>query len=162
MRNFCTSDHHFGQESFHRYSDKYQDTMRPSAANAEEWAMDYIVRHNSIVPEWDSTVYFIGDIARNITWAEKVLPKLNGQHKYLVMGNHDSKYPTFRLQNLFDKLLGVIYLNNKKYILTHVPVHPTELRGMINVHGHTHKNVIPDSRYINVCVDNLESPLELI
>ena len=160
---FVSSDHHFGEESFHKYNERYKSVMRPEFADAQEFVDYYVNIHNLIVPEFDSQVYFLGDIAHNITWAEQVIPQLNGQHKFLVMGNHDSKYPTFRLQSLFDKLFGVVYLMNKKYVLTHIPAHPSELKGMINVHGHTHRTVIPNERYMNACVDHLPiyAPTEL-
>ena len=163
MRIFVTSDHHFGQENFHYYSQHYDDTMRPEFKNATDWANNYIEVHNNIVPENESIVYFLGDIAKNITWAERIFTQLNGEQKVLVMGNHDNKYPTFRLQNLFDKIMGCAVLRNSKskYILTHVPVHPAELRDCVNIHGHTHKNTIQDSRYVNACVDYLKEPMEL-
>lgn len=172
MRYFVCSDHHFGQESFHKASKKFGTTMRPGYTNATDWAEAYVAIHNEVVPEHDSTVYFLGDIAKNITWAEKYFTQLNGTHKILIGGNHDSHYPTFRLQNLFDKIVGAVYVLDRKYLLTHIPVHPQELRGAINAHGHTHHNnvmiKIPhlseelDDRYINVCVDKIKKPLEIV
>lgn len=41
----------------------------------------------------------------------------------------------------------------KRCWLTHAPIHPDELRGKYNIHGHTHSHVIPDDRYYNVCCD---------
>jgi calcineurin-like phosphoesterase family protein len=32
-------------------------------------------------------------------------------------------------------------------------MHPQELRGKINVHGHMHRDAIQDPRYVNVNVD---------
>lgn len=172
MRHFITSDHHFGQQNFHKYNSKHDDVMRPNFSNWEEWTADYIDKHNSMIPEYESTVYFLGDIAKNITFAEQVFPQLNGSTKILVMGNHDYKYPTFRLQNLFDKLVGVCYVFGKCFLLTHIPVHPYELGGMINLHGHLHKDYVrlihdgkqADDRYVNCCADfhlNNNSPLEI-
>ena len=146
--------------------------MRPAFKTWEAWADNYVENHNAAIPEHDSTVYFLGDIAKNITCAEQVLPRLNGSTKILVMGNHDCKYPTFRLQNLFDKLVGVCYILGKRFILSHIPVHPQELDGRINLHGHLHKDYVrlynegemADERYVNCCVDfhlNNNSPLEL-
>lgn len=161
-RTFVFSDPHFGQDSLYKYSHKHGHVLRPEFASAEEADKAMVHNFNNVVPEFDSTVYFLGDISKNITTAEKYISQLNGTRKILVMGNHDAKYVTARLAKLFDKLLGVTYVCDKKYVLTHVPVHPCELRGMINCHGHVHRNTINDSRYINASVEvNNYYPIEI-
>ena len=43
--------------------------------------------------------------------------------------------------------------------MSHAPIHPNELRGRFNLHGHVHQNSITlpdgslDDRYINCCVE---------
>lgn len=69
----------------------------------------------------------------------------------LVRGNHDQ----FAMTNysMFEEVLGLV--KYKGFWLSHAPIHPAELRGIKNIHGHVHSQSIPDERYINVCVEAL-------
>ena len=56
----------------------------------------------------------------------------------------------------------------KEFWLSHAPIHPCELRGKRNIHGHVHQNHVMDehhkrdNRYINVCVENTDgAPVSL-
>ena len=178
-RTFVFGDPHFGQESLYIFKEKYGNILRPEFGCAEECDNQIIENCNKIIPEYNSQLYILGDLARNTTSLEKYIPQLNGQNKYLIMGNHDCKYPTYKLQNLFDKILGVTYFQkgNKKYIFTHVPIHIAELRNCINVHGHVHRNTLQqniedysgvllakfnDDRYVNACLEpNNYFPIEI-
>ncbi len=72
--------------------------------------------------------------------------------KILIRGNHD-KGPASELLTVFEDVKALVPY--KKFWLSHAPIHPQELRGKINVHGHVHYKTVPDYRYINVCCDNL-------
>ena len=107
------------------------------------------------------TCYFLGDIAFNqmrlwdiASWA--------GQKKVLIVGNHDTeRIPMRDLCNAFDEVHSL--LKYKKFWLSHAPLHPDELRGKINVHGHTHHHVIDDPRYVNVCLEQINyRPINLL
>ena len=78
----------------------------------------------------------------------KILNSLNGTIR-LITGNHDdiNSYPSSILERGLVKKYG--------FWLSHAPIHPDELRGFKNIYGHTHKNIIPDNRYINVCCENV-------
>lgn len=58
----------------------------------------------------------------------------------------------------FNKVCG--FEKYKKSWLSHAPIHPAELRGKINIHGHVHdatitdENGLPDLRYFNVSLEN--------
>ena len=41
----------------------------------------------------------------------------------------------------------------KQHWLTHQPMHPVELWGRKNIHGHVHSKSLPDENYINVSVE---------
>jgi len=103
-------------------------------------------------------LYILGDVCFEIEKME-MLDKIPAR-KILVRGNHDclqldvyAKY--------FEDVLGMV--RYKGYWLTHSPIHPDELRGRKNIHGHVHQNTVKlkddevDSRYINVCVENCQS-----
>jgi calcineurin-like phosphoesterase family protein len=46
----------------------------------------------------------------------------------------------------------------KEFILTHCPIHPSQLeyRYKYNIHGHVHENSINDPRYINVSAEVID------
>lgn len=161
-RVFLTSDHHFGQESFYKPNPNYNDSiMRPEFSNVTEADAEIIRRHNEVVPRTGSIVYFLGDLAFNGSHLTKI-DSMNGEWKILVMGNHDFRLPPAKLLFHFDKIAGVIHLAGKNIILSHVPVHPHELRGSKNFHGHLHRHTLGDARYFNVCLEvNDYYPTEL-
>jgi calcineurin-like phosphoesterase family protein len=131
-----TSDHHFG----HKNILTYEPIARPFKT-IEEMHNVLIDRWNTVVGEND-TVYYCGDFAfgkHNINFARD----LRGQKK-LIMGNHDT-YHSREYLPYFYKLYGVVFW--ERCILSHVPVHPSQLgsRWMLNVHGHLHsKNIKTD------------------
>jgi calcineurin-like phosphoesterase family protein len=97
-----------------------------------------------------SVLYVLGDVAFTME-AMAEFEALPGR-KVLVRGNHDN----FQLEvykNVFEDILGLA--RYKEFWLSHAPVHPNELRGKINLHGHVHFKTIEDSRYINICPENL-------
>lgn len=79
------------------------------------------------------------------------ISRLNG-NKVLIHGNHDtlgaSKYLT-----VFSDVLGMS--RNKACWLTHAPIHPDELSGKLNLHGHVHSATINDRRYRNLSLENV-------
>jgi calcineurin-like phosphoesterase family protein len=110
---------------------------------------------NSVVTKRD-VVYVLGDVCFDVS-KMPLLDTMLGT-KYLIIGNHD----TFQLgvyQKYFKKIHG--FRTYKGYWISHAPIHPDELRGRRNIHGHVHNNPImlkgyePDLRYIPVCVEQL-------
>lgn len=99
------------------------------------------------------TLYLLGDIAFTREWLDKV-GSIKCRHKKLILGNHDTQNGiTIKdLANTYDSVNSL--LNHKGTWFSHAPIHPTELRGKFNVHGHTHNVSVPDRRYINACVEH--------
>ncbi len=114
----------------------------------------------------------LGDVCfRNVARFNAIMPRLMGR-KRLVLGNHDhydvteyKKY--FRIEPCWRQFKDF----PKKFICTHVPVHPRTLqegrfdgKQVYNVHGHIHVQVVirdgspcnamPDPRFINICVEH--------
>jgi calcineurin-like phosphoesterase family protein len=79
---------------------------------------------------------------------------INSLHgsKTLIRGNHDNLDTTAYLK-CFDQVEGMV--KYKFFWLTHSPMHPVELRGKVNIHGHVHFATINDIRYENVCCENI-------
>lgn len=120
----------------------------------DQWIID---QWNSVVSKKD-TVWVLGDVAFSAEALLKV-GKLLG-NKILVRGNHDRQCIDNYLK-YFSEVYGLISKNG--FWLSHAPVHPQELRGKRNIHGHVHLNSILvdkgindnlDDRYINVSVEN--------
>lgn len=113
-----------------------------------EWIVSQI---NSVCSKRD-ILYILGDVVFKRGGLE-YLKMLNPQI-HLILGNHDR----FQIDEYLDH--GVASIKPglwayKGFWLSHAPIHPDELRGRKNVHGHVHDGTIPDDRYINVCVEPL-------
>ncbi len=98
------------------------------------------------------TLWCLGDCL----FGKKYIPffKSLPGNKFLVLGNHDTREgPGAReLLNGFDEVYALV--KHKNVWLSHAPLHPDELRGKYNVHGHVHDASIPDPRYLNVSMDS--------
>ena len=104
-------------------------------------------------------VYVLGDAAFTMDAVEE-FADLPGT-KYLVRGNHD-QLNTQAYLKYFKEVYGI--LKYKEFWLSHAPIHPEELRGKTNLHGHVHFSSIRypfevgqpiDRRYLNCCPENL-------
>jgi len=119
-----------------------------------------VAEHDEILKvRWNVTVkpndivYVLGDVAMSVE-ALKDFKFWNGR-KILIRGNHDTQSEGL-YRDIFYKILGTAKLNRVWF--SHAPIHPDELRGYPNIHGHVHDNIIkhnhrPDKRYRAVCVE---------
>jgi len=116
-------------------------------------SMWLVEQWNSVVAKNDH-VWVLGDICFNKNHL-KYLDAMHGQ-KIMLWGNHDKLS-----LNQYQKHFHLVYGFRKKYgyWISHSPIHPCELRGKLNIHGHVHSNNVlgedglPDPRYVNVCVE---------
>jgi calcineurin-like phosphoesterase family protein len=154
MNKWIISDLHLGHKKILEFEGDRLGV--PGVSTAEEHDEQLEMRWNSIVNPKD-IVYVLGDVAFTAE-ALKGFKKWKGR-KILVRGNHDDKAEEL-YRDIFYKIYGVIKIN--KVWLTHAPIHPAELRGCPNVHGHVHSQIIrnhyhePDKRYRAVCVEQNE------
>lgn len=139
-------DLHLGHRSILGFAGNYRD-----GTTTEEHDAILVKKWNSVVGVQD-LVYVLGDVAFTEEALHINLPQMNGR-KILVRGNHDV-LPLKEYLRYFEDIQG--FVKYKKYWLSHAPIHPTELRGRRNIHGHIHMNTIPDEDYINVCVEMVE------
>lgn len=104
-------------------------------------------------------VYFLGDIILSQDRLT-VLDDIPGK-KILVAGNHCTEHVSMRqLVDVFDEVHAMV--KYKEFWLTHAPLHPDELRGKVNIHGHVHTNTLDDKRYVNVSCEAVNySPISL-
>lgn len=144
---YFISDLHIGHKNILGFS-----PMRGGANINEhdEWILDRIC---SVVNKRD-TLWILGDVCFDI---QKIgmLGRIPCR-KNLILGNHD-KFQMGVYQKHFSRIHG--FMTYRGCWLSHAPLHPVELRGRRNIHGHVHMNTIRDAyhqedpRYINVCVE---------
>jgi len=154
-RTYVISDLHLGHKNILKFAGKYRDW----ATSVDEHDYVLIERIRSVCRSKRDLLYILGDVAMDVNKLE--LLKDIPARKILVRGNHDT-FQDGVYRKYFDSIQGIVQkrYNSKGYWFSHAPVHPQELRGRRNVHGHVHANsilenrLVPDSNYINVCVEN--------
>lgn len=147
---FC-SDLHLGHK-------KIGEFRQPHVFSEEE-------NNTRILSDWKkhvnkrSIVFVLGDFCFDKELFDSL--DLPGQKKILIRGNHD-RFQTKQYLSFFDEIEGLVKYKNMW--LSHPPIHPDELRGKVNVHGHTHFHNIRtngilypknDPRYLNICPEQL-------
>ncbi|OWK35479.1 metallophosphoesterase [Fimbriiglobus ruber] len=148
---YFIADSHFGHCGIIQFSET--KPFRPFTT-IEEHDAELVRRWNSVVGPKDM-VWHLGDFCfgkRNL----EIAAQLNGNKK-LVMGNHDM-YATEDYLRYFTRLSGAV--EYKGMILTHVPVHESQLaRWYMNVHGHLHtKRVMRDRCHFGVLATTEPDP----
>ncbi len=140
MSVFFISDLHLGHDKVIEFGG------RSWASSAEEHSAILIDRINTTVSKRDK-LFILGDIAFTHDGIE-AFKKIQCKNKEAIWGNHD---PIAKLLPLVEKWHAFrVY---KEFWLSHCPIHPNELRGRKNIHGHVHNKTILDDRYISVCVE---------
>lgn len=147
---YVLGDLHFGHRRIAEFRPEFSSREHHEEHICDLW--------RDTVKERDQ-VWLLGDAAFTMEGLAK-LGTLPGE-KILVRGNHD-ELPTLAYMTVFAEVYGIVKYRRKKRQaawLSHAPVHPDELRGRINIHGHVHGNSIQrtypgigaDPAYVNVC-----------
>lgn len=150
MSTFFISDLHFGHLNM---------AIKRGFTTVEEHDNHIIKCWNRVVHKKD-TVYLLGDITMERDTYSFYLPQLKG-YKKVVSGNHDKPQHVSSLLRYVNSVCSSFYVKNKEFgnfILSHIPIHPTELsyRYGTNIHGHVHEKTLEDSRYINVSCEVID------
>jgi len=146
------SDLHLGHKRIMQFSPMHRKEV---GGSHDRWLIDCI---KSVVTKRDR-LYILGDVILSKSVSLDALKEIPGD-KILVRGNHDDRFNASDFLSVFVDVLGIT--KYKGFWISHAPVHPNELRGCKNIHGHVHTNSIRDhyhqldDRYINVCVEALE------
>ncbi len=121
---FVTSDWHFGHKNVTRFRTQFESMV----------AMEDVILERCLeaVTKRD-TLYCLGDMA----FDQRGLDKLRDIpcRMILIRGNHDTLSTSAYLE-VFDEIHGAFQYKN--YWMTHIPIHPSELRRKPNIHGHCH------------------------
>ncbi len=160
-------DAHLGHKNIHKY--------RTDFATAEEHHEIIYDNIRSNVNKRD-TLIMMGDTAFTHAWLRKV-GEIPAKKKILIAGNHctENGINMRHLVAEYDEVHAALSYRN--YWLTHIPMHPQELRRHKgNIHGHLHgnhvwKNWEPeednyhagkvayeeiDHRYISTCLEHCD------
>lgn len=151
---YFISDLHLGHKNILQFSGGLRD------GNTVEEHDHIILERIKLTVNKRDVLYICGDIilTHDKEQEKKYLREIADipGAKYLIRGNHDN-LNIIDYSSVFQDIYGIH--KYKKYWLTHAPIHPSELRGKGNIHGHCHLERIKnqyneiDPRYINVCVE---------
>ena len=139
------ADLHLGHKNILKFAGDYR--IGPTIHEHDWW----LVRQWNRVVTTRDFVWVLGDVAFDVE-ALDVLNYMNGT-KGLILGNHD-KFDLGVYRKYFKEIHG--FKKRNGFWLSHAPMHPNELRGRPNIHGHIHQNIEVldgDTRYIPVCVE---------
>ena len=151
MSAYFISDLHLGHENM---------AIKRGFSCADEMNEHIVKCWNSVISKKD-IVFILGDVTMEKVRDYPFLSTMKGL-KTVVLGNHDQPQHVTELLKYVNKVGGMITYK-KTAILTHCPIHPSELeyRFKYNIHGHVHENSLNDPRYKNVSAEVLNyTPIE--
>lgn len=143
-------DAHLGHRSITKYRTQFRDEQDHFEHIKENYHKVVTKRD---VCHWTGDAVFSLDRLKEIaTWPGK---------KVLVCGNHDTDFiPMSTLCQYFDEVVAL--KKYKEFWVSHAPMHPDELRGKVNIHGHVHYATVNDCRYFNTSCENIDfTPISL-
>lgn len=144
---FFISDTHFFHENILKFTGDDGRNIRPFSS-VEDMHEYMVAKWNSVVRDNDY-VYHLGDVTfRYGKEFNELMSRLKGR-KRLILGNHDRVKGT-DLMKWFEKLDLWKGFKEHNFTASHMPLREGSFRdGAVNVHGHTHQNMV-EGPYLNV------------
>ena len=146
---YFVSDLHYS----HRKVIEFEDRFRAKALD-----VDTIEEHDALITERivstlpkDSILYILGDVG-SVEKCKTLIKEVKSAQVVFLPGNHDSISAIKDIGSI-PKVSVVGDHKRKGYWITHIPIHPNELYGSINIHGHVHSKDVDDDRYINLSIE---------
>lgn len=111
------------------------------------------------------TLWLLGDTfmphdAESLTACVDIYHELHNNVGNLrfILGNHctDNPYRNMMIRYINQDHDVHSLVKYKGCWLSHVPIHPSELRGKFNIYGHTHNNKVDDHRYYPVSCEHID------
>jgi calcineurin-like phosphoesterase family protein len=150
-----TSDWHFGHKRVITFENDYR---------AKALGVSTIEEHDEYITDTILTnvgkrdiLYVLGDNG-DVDQTFDVFAKCEAQQIRYVPGNHDKETAIERLATI-PKVSVFPPATYKQHWVTHHPIHPVELYGRKNIHGHVHSKSVQDENYINVSVEAVGKPV---
>lgn len=156
MAVYVFSDPHFEHNNILK--------VRNQFASIDEHDAFIVERILSTCGKRDS-LHILGDVCMgkdSLRYLEEISKRV--EHLHICLGNHDlERTGAPRLADLMPLCKSIYGMRKYKWAwLTHAPIHPQELWGRINIHGHLHSAVIDDPRYVCVSAEHLDySPVNI-
>lgn len=146
-----TSDLHLGHKNIANFRPLFESEQHHREVIKENY--------HKVVTKRDK-VFFLGDVAFTQETLEDVGTWV-AEKKVLIVGNHCTDSISMKeIVKHFDEVYG--FKKYKEFWLSHAPIHPQELRGKYNLHGHMHFETIDDPRYLNLCLEQTDyTPIDL-
>lgn len=148
---YLISDTHFG----HRNIPKY----RPEFSNVLEHDEFIFNRIMDTVTKRD-TLWILGDIAFTMEAFNKYIVPIADRVSVIrgCLGNHDNeRVEAPSIQTYLNAGFDLHGITKYKHAwISHAPIHPAELRGKVNIHGHVHGQSIMDPKYVNVSCEAVD------
>ncbi len=141
---YVIGDLHFGHANITYFRKEF---------SSEQDHREYIMGKWASVIKKRDLVFVLGDAAFTVDGLMSI-GELPGRKK-LIRGNHDL-LPAQMYLSVFEEMYGAF--KYKHAWLTHIPILPRELRGLVNVHGHTHMDSIVKefpSKYFSTCCEHI-------
>ena len=140
---YFSSDFHLGHKNIHKYRDF-------GSENGE-----FILNQLSELKKRD-ILFVLGDFLFPGPDYEKYLEAIGKMpfRMKLILGNHDSLdlYDASKRPKNIELQLPLF--SYKNMWVSHAPIHPNEIRNRTGcIHGHLHKEILDDPRYLNVNID---------
>lgn len=157
MAVYVISDLHLGHTNCLKFRTEFRDIQEH-----DEFITENILK---TCGKRDS-LYILGDVCLDVSsfhYVETIAERVEFLH--IVLGNHDlERKNTPTIEDYIGICKGVYGMRKYKGTwLTHAPMHPSELRGKINIHGHIHDAVIDDDRYFNASCENVDyKPVNIV
>lgn len=146
-----TSDLHLGHKNIANFRTQFESELHHREVIK--------VNYHKVVTKRDK-VFFLGDVAFTQETLEDVSTWV-AEKKVLIVGNHCTDQVSMKeVVKHFDEVYSL--KKYKEFWLSHAPIHPQELRGKYNLHGHMHFETVEDPRYLNLCLEHTDyTPIDL-
>ena len=156
MNTYFLSDLHLDHQNICKFRTQFSSVEEHNTHIKEQY-------HKIVRPK--DTVWFLGDVA----FSKKALEDLKTWNgiKHIVTGNHDPNSEPKRTNVTLIDMLEVFntihgFTREYGFWLSHCPIHPIELRGRVNLHGHVHSHTLEDNNYLNLSMENINyTPISL-
>lgn len=144
-------DGHFGHARILKFRPQFK-----SIAQHDQYILDNI---NSTITKRDK-IWLMGDwiFTRE---AIDLVAQIKCPQKHLILGNHDDYRLIPEILKAGIEMSGDI--KYKEFWLSHIPIHPDELRGKMNIYAHTHNATVgkPKKYFCTSCEQVGYKPVSL-
>ena len=154
---YFLADLHLGHKNIPKYREKYGEPFKDLDSHNE-----YVISRIQKTVGPRDVLWILVDTCFN----KESLPLLNEIpcEKRLILGNHCTEKLNISDYLPYFKEIHGMYKHSSGMWLTHAPIHPEQLRGRFNIHGHIHGEKLNFHawKYFNCSLENINfSPISI-